>query len=976
MLLTGRPGQAGPHAAPRVAPPVATPLPPLHSLLDAPTAPWLHASPAGLGGRRRSHHELRALMPPLAKEDDNDNGGGVGGDGANGGGGGVVGGADDPSTPPRSVPTSGAPSPSMRDPFLRDSSTIRDSGSCCSTLSAVCVPSPPNGASRGEAADASARDRCESQGIVRGVDADPGDGAGDPLRDPPAVAFSTGVLEVSTSDGDEDGDEDDSCSVDYALSLVAISDDSSSSSSSSSSDDSLSIKSALSSPLLTDDCSTTADGGRGGCMAFFASCVLPVGSPVAKRADQGAPADAPLPAEGAGATASDYHAVARWLADKFRAAAVARPLLFERRAQIMESAPIVHRLRGPHHRDAPSSADPTAASAACYLSAADLSKLCVALVPYALELEPVTDADVVLSAAEGGLQRGPLVRLSQLPPVRPGPTDPWRYDMPAHQPRPSDGSRLGASAFHRQLNEPAPWEASTARRSRSPSPSPPPASSGPARSRRSRRLLRTHTMPSRSPTPSRLGPDRGPLLKVVASKRRQAQHAAERAAFPIRGPPSGGAPLGGGPSAAPPYPYAKRILLNGDDAQMFDLFYRRVLLTANEVGELVSQKVKIRVRVAASVVSDADPGGPLEGTLRVLDVETSVEGLLTVVEKQSWSPSRHRVPSRVLGYYIHKLSVRAAVVPPPGNTVVMQDVSGGGDTGVSVINHSTAATTGLATGGSVGIGGDAGPLPNITVSAERETSRTSEVSAERRMPVSGWAAAIVQREMGGMAGVSCADGPDPTYVEWTWSLACWSTGLLYEPASIFRKDTPVWSGLPTTLAVPAQVEGRNALSARLSVYAQGNTPWSPPSTYDDWVESAMTSAAASLGGAAHAGPGAADPADLDRPVGCPTNTIEPLLGPGLVLAPPPLSLSPPVRRHRPPPLSLHVSPCRRRRCRKVVFAVELAPSLALHRQEFRMLHAEHVESERWPPPAHPELGVQRFLFRVRVTAGEGTGAGG
>ncbi|OSX80998.1 hypothetical protein BU14_0027s0024 [Porphyra umbilicalis] len=911
-------------------------------------------------------------MPPLAEEDDNADDAGVGGDGAVGGGGGVVGGADNPATPPRSAPSSCAPSPSMREPFLRDSSTIRDSASFCSTLSGVCVPSPPNGAIRGRAGRASALDECESQGSGRVVDAGPGEGAGDPLRDPPAVTFSTAVLEVSTSDGDEE----DTCSVDYALSLVAISDDSSSSSSSS--DDTLSIKSALSSPLLSDDCSTTADGGGGGCMAFFASCVLPVGSPDAERANGDAPAEAPLPAKGAGATASDYHAVAQWLAGMFHAAAVARPLLGERRAQIMESAPIAHRLHGPHHRDSPSSGDPTAASAACHLSAADLSKLCIALVPYELVLEPVTDADVVLSAAEGGLQRGPLVRLSKLPPVRPGPTDPWRYDMPAHQPRPSDGSRLGTSDFNALPNEAAPWEAPTARRLRSPSQSPPPASAVPALSRRPRRLLRTHTMPSRSPTPSRLGPDRGPLHKVVAATRRQAERAAERAAFPIRGPPSGGAPLGGGPSAAPPTTYAKRILRNGDDAQEFDLFYRRVLLTANEVGELVSQTVKIRVRVAASVVSDADPGDPLAGTLRVLDVDTSVEGQLTVVEKQSWSPSRHRVPSRVLGYYIHKLSVRAAVVPPPGNTVVMKDVSGGGDAGVSVINHSTVATTGFTTGGSVGVGGDAGPLPNITVLAERETSRTSEVSAERTMPVSEWSAAIVQREMGGMAGVGCAaDRPDSTYVEWTWSLGCWSTGLPYEPASIFRKDTPVWSVLPTTLGVPAQVDGLNALSAQMVLYAQDDAPWSPPSAQDDSTESAMAAAAASLGGAVQTGPDtwAADPADLYRPVGCPANTLEPLLGPGLALAPPLLRLSPPARRHRPPPLSLHVGPCRRRRCRKVAFAVELAPSLALHRQEFRMLHPEHVESERWPPPALPELGVQRFLLRVRVSGGEGKGVG-
>eukprot|EP00168_Porphyra_purpurea_P017094 TRINITY_DN5768_c0_g1_i1.p2 TRINITY_DN5768_c0_g1~~TRINITY_DN5768_c0_g1_i1.p2 ORF type:complete len:320 (-),score=65.27 TRINITY_DN5768_c0_g1_i1:85-1044(-) len=311
----------------------------------------------------------------------------------------------------------------------------------------------------------------------------------------------------------------------------------------------------------------------------------------------------------------------------------------------------------------------------------------------------------------------------------------------------------------------------------------------------------------------------------------------------------------------------------------------------------------------------------------------------------------------------------------------MDAVSGGVDAGVSVISHRTAETTGLATGVSVGMGGDAGPLPNITVSAERETSRTSEKSAERTIPVSGWAAAIVQRELGGIAGMCGAtDGPEPTYAEWTWSLACWSSGLPYEPASIFRKDTPVWSGVPTTLAVPAQVDGLTALSARLSVYPQGDTPWSSPSTNDGWAESMMAAAAASLGGgrAAHVGPDtwAADPAGLGRPNGRPAAALEPLLGPGLMLAPPSPLPSPPARCGPRPALGLHLRPCRRRQRRKVTFAVELAPSLALHRQEFHKVHAEYVESEQWPPPGHPELGVQRFLFRVRVTAGEGTGAGG
>eukprot|EP00168_Porphyra_purpurea_P017095 TRINITY_DN5768_c0_g1_i2.p1 TRINITY_DN5768_c0_g1~~TRINITY_DN5768_c0_g1_i2.p1 ORF type:complete len:619 (-),score=62.73 TRINITY_DN5768_c0_g1_i2:1345-3201(-) len=540
MLLSERPGQTSDHAFPRATPPVGTPLPSIHSVLDAPTAPWLHAPPAVLDYRRMSHHELRALMPPPAEEHGDDVGSGVGGDGGGDSGCGPEGGADNPSTSSRSVPTSCAPSPSIREPLKSDGSTIRDSVSGCSTFSGVSVPSPPKKASLGRPPCASVCRMCESKSGGRGVESTPADGAGDPLWHPPAGTFSTAVLNVSTSDGDEE----DTCSVDYALSLVVISDDSSSSSSS---NDSLSIKSALSSPLFTSDCSPTADGGGDRCRAFFSSCLQPVDSPEVGRADGDAPADAPLLAEGVGATASDYQAVARWLAGKFQADADRRPLLGECRAQIIEAAPIARRLRGPPRCDSSSATDAATTlaadymPAADYLPAADLSKLCFALVPYALELKPVTDANVVLSAAEGGLHRGPLMRLSELPPVRLGPTDPWRYDMPVQSPGPSNGPRLSASTSNAQQNDTVPWNSQTARRSRSP-----------VRSQRSRRLLRTHTMPSRSPTPSRLGPDRGPLHEVVDATRRQAQLAAERAAFPICGPPSGGVLLGGGPGAAPP----------------------------------------------------------------------------------------------------------------------------------------------------------------------------------------------------------------------------------------------------------------------------------------------------------------------------------------------------------------------------------------------------------------------------------------
>ncbi|KAK1859773.1 hypothetical protein I4F81_002367 [Pyropia yezoensis] len=397
------------------------------------------------------------------------------------------------------------------------------------------------------------------------------------------------------------------------------------------------------------------------------------------------------------------------------------------------------------------------------------------------------------------------------------------------------------------------------------------------------------------------------------------------------------------------------------------------------------QNVEIRVRVAASVVADSDPIGPLTCSLRIAAVGLTVDGQLAVVDR------RFRRASRVVGYFMDRLSVRLAAVPPPDRQVVVESVGGRGGFsasvgGISTITHGIAESRGRTVGATVGIGGEGGPIPSLSMTGEQSKNRTNEVSAETAQPAWEWTGNIRRRETAGdpvAARAALGNAPFPTYVEWTWSLVCWSTGMPYNAAEIFRKDVGSWPRLATSLAVPAQLNGVAELCTRMVIYNPADAPWSPQSA-SDGMEGAVGR------GGWHPPHGDAPAGGLDalprlsarRARGHLAAHLAPLLGAGLELAPPLplLAFSPALLAVPPAPSALSAPsapPRRRRRWRQrkrlVTFVVELAPSLVLHRQRFRRIRSEHVESERWPPVGSaPDVGVQRFRFRVEVKEGQRT----
>jgi len=466
-----------------------------------------------------------------------------------------------------------------------------------------------------------------------------------------------------------------------------------------------------------------------------------------------------------------------------------------------------------------------------------------------------------------------------------------------------------------------------------------------------------------------------------SSVQRRVCKAAEQAAFPIRCVPAGGGPCGATRAASPATitPYTCRVKDIDDGVQLFDLWYQQTLDATNIAGKDAPQVVKLHVQVAASVTADATPDGRLVGILRIVSVSMSVDGQLSILDKAS--------RARALGYYLDQLSVRAAAVPPLGMAVVLE-VGGGIDAGTSVLKHETAVAQGLSTGVTIGIGGG-GPLPSASATVEQNTSQTASVSAKTAAPAWEWRAAMRRRDTHGAEGVaggaSWSAPADPTYVEWTWSLTCWSTGLPYEAASTFCKDARVWPRMETTLAVPAQINGQDALCARLAVYGEDNAPWSAPSAASDGASSGVEAEALALPPVAACGATPhASAAPLVPPAtgtvpdagGSPAVPLASLLDAGLV---PVAAASVPARA----PSSARCSDsaplrglARRRRPgpQYVVWALELAPSLVLHRQGLHRYWPDGaVTSHRWPPRGSPpEVGVQRFLVRVRVTDGGGS----
>lgn len=656
-------------------------------------------------------------------------------------------------------------------------------------------------------------------------------------------------------------------------------------------------------------------------------------------------------------TSPVYQSVSAWLASQYFGMASAGD--GRRRVMVFMASSVAYQLAAQEHGGS-SAASPTPFPRE--LTETDRASLCVTLVAHDLGLSLEEDVRIILSAGANGLM-GPLVRLSRLPPVPLGPTDVRRHQLPARRPVPIVMTPVPRTA------EPTKTKAAA----NCPNSLPvPPLRHAPARcsaraSRHPLRLPRQHTMPSRSPPARGLGPYRGSLQGIVASSRRKARHAAEKAAFPIRGPTAAPRVPRDGIEAEPsalPVSTASRIGDRTNGVQEFELWYRSELQVVNADGNDVYQVVKIRVRVNASVEESDELDGALVCSLQVANVDLSVDGQLAALGRDG--------PGRVLGYYLERLSLLLAAVPPPDTSVVVKDVGGPGGPndaaeGISRVTHGQVESRERTLGATLGIGGDAGPIPAFELQAQHIRNRSDEVTAEVSQPAWKWTSSIRRRERtqdgSDQLGFEVRNAPDPTYVEWTWSLVCWSTGLPYNVAAIFDKDRAVWPPLPIELAVPAMMPCVAGLTSRMVIHDQSNAPWSPQWSSDGWEWGAgggRASPPAPAEAALIAQMDPAEPPSLD-----PAAPLMSLLSGGMTIAPSsiPLAPSPPPRRS--PSRVAAVFPRLRRRTKKVTFVVELAPSLCVHRQTFhRRWWLEDVESKRWPPL--PEMGVQRFRFRVRV----------
>lgn len=873
--------------------------------------------------------------------------------------------------------------------LLRDSSTIRDSASFDSQLSGGTVPRPrplfcrgfdPEGPAETPAGADDGATAVQMGGVLASAA-------------PPPAGFLPDALLIVPLEEDGAGDvgvaEDDDSGSEVVVFFQAESSSSSSPNDSPASPGpstlpgtthagtdatnpspplsagaaSLSTVSALSSPLSdgTDDMHSCGVSVAGSTPVVGATGVASVDGreslPHPFAGERGAPTGKNRPP-----TSPVYQSVSAWLAFQYFATANAGD--GRRRVVIFMSSTVADRLAA---REPGGSSSCTPLPYPRELTETDRAALCITLVAHDLALNPEEDVRVTLSARASGLT-GPFVRLSRLPPVQPCAAGASRHPLPTCRPLPI----LTTSTDRRQAipaTSPGAEPASTGATAMHPLP-PPQLPRGPdptprsARaSRHPLRLPRQCTMPSRSPPARGLGPFRGSLQDVVACSRKKAQRAAEKAAFPIRGPVAvPRAPQEGHEAASPAIPIstACRIGNTTDGMQEFELWYRTEISLVDADGKDVLQVVKIRVRVEAAVVADAAQGGVLVGTLRVVHVDLGVDGQLAVIDREG--------RGRVLGYYLDRLSVLVAAVPPPDTCVVVKDV-GGRDgpnavvDGISRIIHGTAESRERTFGATVGIGGEAGAIPSLALQAQQVTNRTDEVSAEMTQPAWKWTGSIRQRERTTDTttplGWAVPNAPDPTYVEWTWSLVCWSTGLPYNAAEIFRKEKDVWPQLATELAVPAQMPCVTGLSSRMVIYDESNASWSPQWS-SDGREGATGGRCVSPPSLADAAPSATMNA-VGRPAHDPAASLAPLLRAGLMVAPfpTPVASSPPVPAGA-------LSPRRQHRPKKVTFVAELAPTLSLHRQTFhKRWWLEDVVNERWPPA--PELGVQRFRFRVRVT---------
>lgn len=435
------------------------------------------------------------------------------------------------------------------------------------------------------------------------------------------------------------------------------------------------------------------------------------------------------------------------------------------------------------------------------------------------------------------------------------------------------------------------------------------------------------------------------------------------------------------------YPTSPHELVREDEdgVQHFQLWSEEV----EAPGENPAQRptVEVRMRVAAEARMDPSPArssaarrlAPICARIWFESISAEVKGARAKGDRQGGD--------REVGPYVEGLALRATVVPPTRTAVVTDIATTGAAAGGPIeasITTEQATSRERNLGFSASAGGEAGvPIPTVTAGVDRKRVRTLTVTAELTgvRPVQWYA--DVYRRRGGRMRTATADF-FATYAEWTAHLATSSTGLPYEPASLFAEHQLIWPTiLPRVSTPPVAADGMPSLAASWTIYPPGTEPssaragrvqqghtlplstphpleggeptaatrrplrskllvcigggrpskYGPPSPRGGGAQGASAAADLESGGAR--APSA--PADIRALRRCP-----------------PMCLLPAARPVVP---------------EYVMLAVEVAPKTVAHRQAFHTLRRWEggVVTEAWPPPgADAEVGVQRFLLSVRV----------
>lgn len=228
--------------------------------------------------------------------------------------------------------------------------------------------------------------------------------------------------------------------------------------------------------------------------------------------------------------------------------------------------------------------------------------------------------------------------------------------------------------------------------------------------------------------------------------------------------------------------------------------------------------VKVRVRVAAEARVVSPTMRPLEAR-RLEPIRACIwfESISAAVTGASAKRHRHG-SGREVGPYVERLELRATVMPPPGSVVVTDSADTPEEPLETHITTEEVITRERNVGFAANAGGEAGvPCPAVNVGVDRRNGRALTVTTEVAgvHPVR-WDADIHRRHRSRFKTATTESFA--TYAEWTAHLVTWSTGLPYEPASLFADGQSVWpTNPPKVTAPPAAASGAPSLTGRWTI---------------------------------------------------------------------------------------------------------------------------------------------------------------